>query len=178
MTAVVLRRGRLLVVGLALGQALAGTPLAAQEPTPEAHFGFRMGTDRRLAGGDALEKYFELVAARTDRARVVDIGPTTDGHRTIAAIVSAPDNVQNLTAIREVNQRLADPRTLPPEEARRLTASHKVVVAIGAKLSAGTLAEFTLVLPFAKVVWDLARGVPKSLPRFSIQGDSAGVRSA
>ena len=127
------------MVALAFGPALAGGILAAQAPTTEAHFGFRMGSDRQLAGAADIEKYFELVAERTDRVTVVDIGRTTDGHRTIAAIASAPENIQNLTAIREANRRLADPRTLPPEDARRLAASHKVVVAIGAGIHASEI---------------------------------------
>ena len=70
---------------------------AAREiPTPESHFGFRMGADRQLADADAIEKYFELVAGASDRVKIVDIGPTTEGHRTIAAIVSAPENIRNL----------------------------------------------------------------------------------
>ena len=100
-------------------------------PTPEAHFGFRMGADGRLATADDIEQYFEAVAAQSDRVKIVDIGPTTDGHRTIAAIVSAPENIRNLERIRAANQRLADPRTLPPDEARRLAATHKAVLAIG-----------------------------------------------
>src|SRR5579864_6115041 len=112
-------RAILLLVSAAVAVATLrtlATPLAAQAPTPEAHFGFRMGTDRRLAAAEAIERYFELVAAHTDRVKVVDLGSTTEGHRTTAAIVSSPDNIRNLDAIRAVNQRLADPRTLTPDE--------------------------------------------------------------
>ncbi len=105
-------------------------------PTPESHFGFRMGTDGRLASAADIETYFELVAGRSDRVKIVDLGPTTEGHRTIAAIVSAPENIRNLDRIREENQRLADPRTLPADEARRLSSTHKVVVAIGCSIHA------------------------------------------
>ena len=88
---------RLLVVSLVLAQSLVSPPrLAAQVPTPESHFGFRMGSDRQLAAAADIDAYFELVAARSDRVVVVDIGRTTDGHRTIAAIISAPENIQNL----------------------------------------------------------------------------------
>jgi hypothetical protein len=45
----------LAAVAAATLQTLA-SPLGAQAPTPEAHFGFRMGTDRRLAGAEAIEK--------------------------------------------------------------------------------------------------------------------------
>ena len=74
--------------------------LAAEVPTPDAHFGFRMGANGRLATADAIEKYFEAVASQSDRVKIVDFGPTTEGHRTIAAIVSAPDNIRNLERIR------------------------------------------------------------------------------
>ena len=114
-------------------------PLAAQAPAPEAYFGFRMGADGRLAPAEAIETYFELVASQSDRVKIVDIGPTTERHRTIAAIVSSPDNIRNLDRIRATNQRLADPRTLDRDVARQLTASHKVVLAIGAGIHASEI---------------------------------------
>ena len=104
--------------------------------TPEAHFGFRMGADRQLASADAIDRYFEQIAAASDRVELVDVGRTTEGHRTVAAIVSAPENIRNLARIRTTNQRLADPRTLSPEDARTLVATHKAVVAIGAGIHA------------------------------------------
>jgi hypothetical protein len=114
---------------------LAAWP-AAQVLSPEAHFGFRMGEDRRLASADAIERYFELIAASSDRVELLDVGRTTEGHRTVGAIVSAPDNIRDLTRIRAANQQLADPRTLVPDDARALAAGHKVVVAIGGSIHA------------------------------------------
>ena len=95
-----------------------------------------MGADRQLASAAAIERYFEQIAAASDRVELVDLGRTTEGNRTIAAIISAPDNIQNLARIRATNQRLADPRTLPQEDARTLAATHKAVVAIGAGIHA------------------------------------------
>jgi hypothetical protein len=118
---------------------LLATALAAQVPTPESYFGFRMGSDGQLAAAADIERYFETVAARSDRVRIIDLGRTTDGHRTLAAIVSAPDNIQNLNQIRAANQRLGDPRTLAPEEARRIAASHKAIVAIGGSIHASEI---------------------------------------
>jgi hypothetical protein len=109
---------------------------ADRVPTPEAHFGFRMGADGYLASADAIDKYFELAAAGSDRVKIADLGATTENHRTIAAIVSAPENIRNLDQIKRDNQRLADPRTLGPEEANRIAATHKVVVAIGCSIHA------------------------------------------
>ena len=129
-------RVRRLCVGAVWLILAAVAPLAAQVPSPEAHFGFRMGADRQLADADAIERYFERVDAASDRVRLVDIGPTTQGRRTVAAIVSSPENLLNLDRIRETNRRLADPRTLDPEEAARLASTHKAVIAIGCSIHA------------------------------------------
>ena len=95
-----------------------------------------MGADRQLASAEAIDRYFEQVATASDRVELVDLGRTTDGNRTVAAIISAPENIRNLARIRTTNQRLADPRTLQPDEARALAASNKAVVAIGASIHA------------------------------------------
>src|SRR5262245_42122399 len=122
---------------MAFAQTLAWTPpLSAQVPTPEAHFGFRMGADRQLAAAADIEAYFETVARQSDRVRAIEIGPTTEGHRTIGAIISAPENILNLKDIRDANQRLADPRLLSADAAREVTRSHKAIVAIGAGIHA------------------------------------------
>jgi hypothetical protein len=109
-------------------------PQTAGIPTPETQFGFRMGADRQLARIDDIEKYFERVASESDRVRITDLGATTEGHRTIAAIISAPENIKNLDAIRRANQRLADPRTLSPADATRLAATAKAVLVIGCSI--------------------------------------------
>ncbi len=132
-------RRTLIAVAAAATLLTLAPDLVAQAPAPDAFFGFRMGSDGRLASAESIEKYFELVAAQTDRVRIVDIGPTTEGHRTIGAIVSAAENIRNLDQIRAANQQLADPRTLPPEEARRLEASHKVILAIGCSIHASEI---------------------------------------
>ncbi len=124
---------------VAITALLSLARLAAQAPAPEAHFGFRMGSDGRLASAESIERYFEVVAAQTDRVKIVDIGPTTEGRRTMAAIISAPENIKNLEQIRATNQRLADPRTLPADEARRLAATQKVVLAIGCSIHASEI---------------------------------------
>jgi hypothetical protein len=129
-------RARAILLSLALlSRAVAAQPQTGP-PTPEAHFGFRLGSDGRLASADDLDRYFQAVAAASDRVRLADIGPTTEGHRTIAALVSSPENIRNLDQIRAANQQLADPRTLTDDTARRLAATHKAVIAIGASVHA------------------------------------------
>ena len=120
---------------LVLLYVLAAAPAYAQ-PAPEAFFGFQMGADTQLATWRQIGEYFEQVARASDRVELVDAGPTTDGNRLIAAVISAPENIARLDAIRAANRQLADPRGLTPEQARQLAASHKVVLAIGASIHA------------------------------------------
>lgn len=105
------------------------TPAAV--PAPESFFGFRMGADRRLAAWPEMVKYFEMVAAASDRVALVDVGPTTDGNRVIGAVISAPENLTRLDAIKSANRQLADPRTISEAQAQRLIESHPVIIAIG-----------------------------------------------
>ena len=85
-----------LTLGLLL---LAPLRAAAQVPSPEAFFGFKMGTDGRLADWPSITKYFETVAAASPRVELVDIGPTTEGRRIIGAIISSIDNIKNLPTL-------------------------------------------------------------------------------
>ena len=128
------------VAALALALCVwSALPLSAQITSPQDHFGFRMGADRQLASADGIEQYFELVASQSDRVRILDLGPSTEGHRTIAAVISAPENIRDLASIRAANLRLADPRTLSPDEAKRLAATQKTIVAIGASIHASEI---------------------------------------
>ncbi len=105
-------------------------------PTPEAAFGFRMGTDRELADWPSLQRYFESVAAASDRVELVDAGPTTEGRQLVAAIVSSPANIARLDQIRADALRLADPRTLDDKAAAEIIARQPVIVAIGMSIHA------------------------------------------
>ena len=79
----------------------------------------------------------KTVAAASDRVELVDAGPTTDGRRLIAAIVSAPENIARLEEIRANTLRLADPRTLDDAgRARHRRAATRSIVAIGASIHA------------------------------------------
>ena len=52
---------------------------------------------------------------------LVDAGPSTDGNRLIAAVISSPENIARLEEIRAANLRLADPRRI--ERGRRARRS-------------------------------------------------------
>ena len=128
-------RARALLLALALSSSVSAQA-PPSVPHPESQFGFRPGSDGKLASADDLEKYFAAVAGASDRVKLTDLGPTTEGHRTVAAIVSSPANIRDLDRLRAANQQLADPRVLSEDDARRLAATHKAVIAIGASIHA------------------------------------------
>ena len=129
-----MRPAALLLLAIVSVNAGAQAPAAVQ--TPEAAFGFRMGADRELADWPSLQRYFENVAAASDRVELVDAGQTTEGRRLIAAIVSSPDNIARLDQIRANSLRLADPRTLDDQAAAGIIEKQPAIVAIGMSIHA------------------------------------------
>ncbi|HXW07888.1 MAG TPA: M14 family metallopeptidase [Vicinamibacterales bacterium] len=97
---------------------------ARQSPaqTPEAFFGFRIGTDGELARYPRILEYLQHLATTTDRLTWEEVGKTTMGNPYVLAIVSAPENLKRLERLVEINRRLADPRGLSEAEAQKLAA--------------------------------------------------------
>jgi hypothetical protein len=120
------RRSLLPVVAL----GLSALPARAQDvPKPEAVLGFRVGEDRKLADWSEIVSYFRQLDAASQRVSVHEVGKTTEGRPFLVAIITSEANQARLEEIRRANLRLADPRGLTPEEAERLIASGKAVVA-------------------------------------------------
>ena len=133
-------RGTILIVLIALAAIASPSAQAPALPAPDTFFGHRMGADRELADWPTLQKYFESVAAVSDRVELVDAGPTTEGRRLIAAIVSSPANIKRLDEIRANALRLADPRTLDEASAEQIAERQPVIVAIGMSIHATEIA--------------------------------------
>ncbi|HYQ68512.1 M14 family zinc carboxypeptidase [Actinophytocola sp.] len=106
---------------LALVAPMSPTASAAPTiPTPEQYFGFRIGTDGRLAMLDQMIGYFKLVADRSDRVDYTQLGRTTLGNPYSLLTISSRRNLDNLDRLVGINRRLADPRGLSDAEADRL----------------------------------------------------------
>ena len=131
------------LIALSVAAMFSAVVPHAQAPgiqSPEAAFGHRMGADRELADWPALQRYFEAVAAASERVELVDAGPTTEGRRLIAAIVSSPENLKRLEEIRANSLRLADPRTLDDAAANQIAEQQPAIVALGMSIHATEIA--------------------------------------
>ncbi len=119
---------RFLGVWLALVALIAPAAGAANNITsPESFFGHQLGADRKLARWDKIVEYYRLLQRESDRMKVIDLGPSTEGHPYLLAIITSAANHANLERIREVNLEIQDPRT-PEDEVKRLIGEGKAVV--------------------------------------------------
>ena len=87
------RAGALLAALLAAGPAAAQTTAL---PSPEKFFGFRMGSDRKLAGWDKLHEYYQLLAKSSNKVKLVELGKSSEGRPYIALFISSPANLAKL----------------------------------------------------------------------------------
>jgi hypothetical protein len=143
----------LFLVLLAALVPLAGRPARAQAPVlpgePAAYDLYSHGPYRRsvprpsaLLGYEIEQAHstfrdqervlLAIAAAAPDRVRIVEYGKSVEGRPLRLVLVSAPENLKRLEAIRSDIGKLADPRTLSGSaEADRITANTPTLTWIG-----------------------------------------------
>ena len=138
--------GRVLLAVVAA--SLLGAPLASQQrrrqqsgaprragaqvvPPPKAVLGFEPGEDRKLAEWSVLVRYYQALAQASNRVDYRELGKTTLGAPFIALVISSPQTLRQLERYRQLNAKLADPRTLrSTQEAQEALHSGKTIVLI------------------------------------------------
>jgi hypothetical protein len=114
-------------------------------PSPETHFGHRIGADGKLVGWDAAVEYFTLVGERSDRVNVRRMGETADGRPFLLLEIASPETIADVGRFRSLQQRLyfqdhqpgEDPAMVHPDaEREELFRDHKAVVLITCSIHA------------------------------------------
>ncbi len=123
-------------LALILGALAAGPAVAQELTTPEAFFGHRIGADYELPDYGDLTRYWETLAAESPRMTLQSIGKSAEGRDQLMAIVTSPENHENLDEYREISARLALARGVSEEEARALAKRGKAIVWIDGGLHA------------------------------------------
>jgi len=116
------------VLTFAAALALSTAAWAAPIPTPKQVLGHDMGEDRYVASYTETVTYWKVLAAQSDRIKLIDIGPTTEGRRQMMAAVSSPANLARLDHFRDVSVKLGRATGLGESEARALAAEGKALV--------------------------------------------------
>lgn len=104
--------------------------------TPERFFGFRLGSDRELAGWDRMVEYFYALNEQSERVGVREIGRSTEDNPFILCAISSARNMERLERLREVQQSLADPRSVGDGAAETLIGEARAVAAITCSIHA------------------------------------------
>jgi len=110
----------------------------AQQPvtTPESAFGEALGSDYFLATYTQLMSYWETLAGESDRMVLDTIGSTEEGRPQLMAIITSPENHQNLDRYQEIAARLARAEGVSESEARALSEEGKAIIWIDGGLHA------------------------------------------
>jgi hypothetical protein len=98
--------------------------------SPEEAFGFKLGTDRKLADWTQLTAYYQKLASESPRIRYEEIGKTTEGRPFVTVTISAAENMAHLEEYRKIQAQLADSRITSPEQAKLLIARGKTILVV------------------------------------------------
>src|SRR6476661_3671440 len=134
---------RTLVAIAAAGLILeAGSHFAtAQAPTgiqpPEQFFGFRIGSDNKLARWDRIVEYMRQVDTGSDRIQMRELGKSTNDNPFVVLEISAPDTLKNLDRYKQLERKLYFQNGAPTDAERdEIFAQGKLVIAITCSIHA------------------------------------------
>ena len=113
---------------------MAAAPLLAQVPSPREFLGHDVGADYQLCNYTDMVRYFRAIAERSDRMRIVDIGPTSYGQRMQMMVISAPANLARLERLREISVAMAHGRGVDAAQAKAFADEGRAFVWIDAGL--------------------------------------------
>lgn len=140
-------------IGFALLLALGvASPALGDVSTPKQVLGHEMGEDRYVPSYSDLVRYWQKLAAESDRIKLLDIGATTEGRRQFMAVVSSPENLARLEHYQAISERLGRAEGLDEAAARALASSGKTVVWVDGGLHASEVEAQTALI---QQVYDL-----------------------
>jgi hypothetical protein len=119
---------RIVMVSLIALLFSTGVDSQGNVTSPEDFFGFQMGEDRKLARWDRIVEYFYQLEEESDRLKVYNMGPSSEGHPFLILLITSPDNISRLDELQAFNKKISDPRGQPSEEIGRAIREGKAVV--------------------------------------------------
>jgi hypothetical protein len=96
-------------------------PASNRVPTPMDHLGHIVGAPGHLTYSETIYEYYrKLASAAPNRVKYEKIGTSEEGKDIIVLYVSSDENIKNLARLKEVNNKLADPRKTTEAESVQL----------------------------------------------------------
>ena len=113
-------------------------PRRAGVPTPKDVLGYHVGTEKKLTyWADQQKWYRALEKALPGRVRTNVIGRTEEGREIMVVYIASDESLKTIEQNRANMRRLADPRGLGADEAKRILASTKPQYHLSAGLHSG-----------------------------------------
>ncbi|MEO5959138.1 MAG: M14 metallopeptidase family protein [Opitutaceae bacterium] len=157
-----MRKSGLTILAVALCVLLPRSGAAQRITSPQEHFGFAIGDDYQLATYTQTEAYFKKIASESDRVRLVDIGKTEEGRTQWMLVISAPENIRQLSRFQAIGQKLARAEDLTNDQAAAFAREGKAVVWIDGGLHASeTVGTHQLI----ETAWQLASANDQEMQR-------------
>ncbi len=121
------------VVPFLLAASLFAPGASAQVPSPKEFLGHEVGADYSLCNYTDMMRYFRAIEQKSDRLRILDIGPTSYGQRMHMMAISSPANLAKLERLRDISVTLARGR-VEAATAKELATEGRAFVWIDAGL--------------------------------------------
>ncbi len=96
--------------------------------SPEDFFGFQMGADYKLARWDKMVDYFYALEKQSDRIKVMDLGPSSEGHPFLLLLITSPQNLSNLDRLQYINKKISNPRGVSDDSLKMFIHEGRAVI--------------------------------------------------
>ena len=100
---------------------------SAQLQSPEEIFGFKVGTDRKLADYSQMLSFHRQLANNSDRVILKEIGKSSEGQPMILLFISTPENLSQLDKWKTISSELARAR-IGEDKAREHAKNGKTIL--------------------------------------------------
>ena len=117
----------------------AASLLAQKVPSPEDVYGFKVGTDYKLADYDQIQDYLEKLDQASDRIKKIEIGTTVLGRPMYLMFISTKENLDQLDKWKDISTKLARAK-IDDKEAQKLSQEGKAIVWIDGGMHSTELA--------------------------------------
>ncbi len=102
-------------------------PKVSGVPSPKDVLGYYIGNPKKLTHVAEINRYYRALAAASKNVKVFSAGLTDEGRECLLVAVADADTIRNLDTYKGYLAKLADPRGLSDQEARRIIAQAKPV---------------------------------------------------
>jgi hypothetical protein len=114
-------------------------PQGGAVPSPKDVLGHHIGAPKQLTYYADVLRYYDALAAHTQRVKVMRIGKTEEGRDSAIVFVGSEESLKHLDETRKNLAKLADPRGMSDAEAQQLIARTKPIYTLSGGLHSAEL---------------------------------------